>query len=1108
MNEEIFFDVTFTNGTNVQTEWFLDSNDTYLLTHCDQVRDLQLNFTFTVPGTHNVTAVAANTVTRTFDSMIVYAYYRLNWFNFTTSSEPLETSNTAVFNLTLSPSADLPMGTIKANLSYGDDVEETIDLNNYIATMQVSGHTISHTYTTQGNYTVSCVLYTEIDNLTLMATSYVWDSISVQLTALLTTVKVLEPIVPTFTNPPASGFRYLLDFGDGNTLTNNDTALYSAYVAELLSYAYSNDGIYNMTLSAWNPFYSSYSSLLITVQYPIPEENITISPTEGYVAIPDGIFTLTLSLTEDNPSPTDVNCTYDFGAMTEAAISTVFAYGQDVVKSYTYNTSGPFTISVTCLNLVSTMTKTSTVTVLYKLSGLNITTSEDTVASTASVLFSIQLSPTANTDVGTMNVNMTYGDGNEETLSLNSYIHSMQSGGHDITHSYTVQGNYSVTAIVYTEVDNMTFTLNVLVWDRINVTLDSLTIAKVGDSITFSIINPPPTGFLYTLDYGDGNSDSNTDPSVVNKTYSAPSLSHSYTTDGVFNITFVAWNGFYSQVISFNIIVQHPIPDNSVTLTATDSIVPVPDGEVELQMLLTTTVPQPTNVTCDFDYQDSAVYNVSTSLESNVAVVKNYTYLSGGNRTITFSCRNLVSSVTLSLEIAVQNFTLQDFEITYPSPVPMNSTLKQGVPHGEYPNLPSIYEVSDDPATVTFSIGLLGCTKMPPDIQFTWDFGDDTSPETVELTSQEMTHTYTERNNYTVSLTIADTTSTHDKTFNVTMGVLNISVNPLEGVIGETEFEFTITGATVYTFDASSNFKIPGTINRSFYKYSKWGVYYESVIAQHGNEMELVYLQDPIEVDYNITDALEVTLSNTTVPLPPGTMNITVSIIGSTTTPQVNCSINLNDPINKDTVYQFQNLTLADGIFYTATYGSLGKRTLEVNCTNYVSSHNTTMEIEVVNSCFSDDGIFDRKFSDHTTPMMAFTSMTTALSNRMPVNCETVSFDWEVYRVEIVNDVPVLGEMIINRTDAGGTTKFTRGEIKEGLVSVSLRITSDDTWIEESMYINFIKLPPIAFITGGGKISARYMDNYTLVDARTDSYDPELGYGGNQGLDFEATCYM
>ncbi|KAK3091808.1 hypothetical protein FSP39_022768 [Pinctada imbricata] len=271
LNEEVHFNVTFTNASNVETEWFLDTNDTYLLRHDGQPRSFLQNFTFTVPGDHNVTVVAANTVTRTFDSMIVSAYYRLNGFDITTENRTVDPLDPVIFNVTLSPTADLPMGSLKLNLSYGDGTDENINLDSVMSNLQGSGHTVQHYYS-QGYYDVTATVYSEIDSVNFTMRVSVWENVTLSVSSVeISAVK--EEITFNFLNSPFSATLYLIDFGDGNTVSNNVTDWTQAYETIILSHAYITDGIFNVTMRAWNAEYSSHSSYLITVQHPIPSEN-------------------------------------------------------------------------------------------------------------------------------------------------------------------------------------------------------------------------------------------------------------------------------------------------------------------------------------------------------------------------------------------------------------------------------------------------------------------------------------------------------------------------------------------------------------------------------------------------------------------------------------------------------------------------------------------------------------------------------------------------------------------------------------------------------------------------------------------------------------------
>ena len=792
--------------------------------------------------------------------------------------------------------------------------------------------------------------------------------------------------------------------------------------------------------------------------------------------------------------------------------------------NFTFTQPGQHNVTTVAANTVTRTFDWMMVTAYYRLNGFNITTSDGAVGTTEQASFRVTLSSTADKPMGTLRVNMTYGDGQEESLELDSKISDMEGAGYVINHQYAIQGNYSASAVIYTEIDTMNFTFDVYIWDRLTVTVNSVLVAKVGEIITFDFVNPPNSGFMYIIDFGDGNTTSNNE-SAWYSSYSAISIPYSYSTDEVFNLTMTAWNMFYASVCSYFIIIQHIIPDTGIALSPATDKIPIPDGVMNFTLTLTVDKPTPTNVSCTFDFADDVELNVSTSIVYNVPVDKSFTYNTSGTRTVTFECWNLVSRETFTSNIEIASFTVNDFAVTYQSPVLMNTTLSEEI-NEDYPKTSNIMKVFHNPINTTFFVDLLGCSRMPPDVYFTWDFGDDKGEER-ELVSFTKDHQFDERGTFSVSVKISDnrTGSETTKSYSIVMGVVQFTVTPQRGEISVTDFVYSFAGmegTVTYTFDSDSADIFPVVGSQATGKYNSWGLRQASILATNGTITELVYLEHPVEADYYIDGELEVIVSNgtTSMPqgnfqlnLPPGNVQFTVRITGSVAKPYINCSINLGDLINSRDHFVYGNITADKPLELTTQYYTLGNHSLTVNCFNFVSNTSIHSYVDVFNECFTRDGIFDRQYSHVDSAMKAYTSVDTDLSSRMGVICidKQAGFDWTVQRVvldENNTETRSVLDYVPPNNPLRGSMRFQRGKIEEGYIYVALNVSLDGTWIHEFMFVNFIKPPPYAYIVGGNKKSAKFLKQTTTVDALTKSYDSEKGIGGNDNLSFNWTCHM
>ncbi|KAK3090781.1 hypothetical protein FSP39_014585 [Pinctada imbricata] len=754
----------------------------------------------------------------------------------------------------------------------------------------------------------------------------------------------------------------------------------------------------------------------------------------------------------------------------------------------------------------------------YRVNGFSLTVDSAVVGTTTDARFVVLLTTSAKQPMGTIKMNVTYGDGQEETKELDSEISNMQGSGYAITHSYTIQGNYTAEFTIYNEIDTMNFTIDVYIWDEVTVTLQSKFIGQVSEDISFDFINPPPTGFTYIIEYGNGDTRTNND-SVWYNAYSESAWTYAYNADGIYNVTMTAWNQFYASVCTYIITIQYPIVEINMTLTPETTKIPIPDGIMDFELTMSKQYTSPTDVLCTFDFQDDKEENVSIAIEFGTPINKRYPYSSSGSRVVNFTCWNLVSTMTKLSNIEIVDFTLQDFGVNYPSPLTMNSTLSEEL-NENYPKTSNIMKLSHTTANVTFFVHLLECSKLPPDIIFKWEFGDDT-PSERGLVSFEKEHVYVERGTFTIQVTI-DNNRTGETyamtTFDIQIGVVQFKVTPQRGEVSVTNFRFDFEndmgGSVSYTFD--SPVSVHTTSNKYItHTYNDWGIYQASVLASNGTLTEIAFLEEPVQADYFISDELKVTITNGTgyetesIHLPPGNITITIGAARAISRPYINCSINLGDLINKENMYRYGNITISQSLELDSNYYTLGNHSLRVDCSNFVSNISEAYFIDVHNECYTRDGIFDRQYSSFKTPMKAYTSVDTSLASRMGVKCieKDASFEWTVDRVEIINETDVLTPLEYRPTFNRGSARFARGSVSQGLLYITLNVSLDGTWMNEFTYLQFIKPAPYAFILGGNKRSLKYMDGFVELDALTESYDSERGYGGNSNLTFIWTCW-
>lgn len=765
---------------------------------------------------------------------------------------------------------------------------------------------------------------------------------------------------------------------------------------------------------------------------------------------------------------------------------------------FTFTVGGTHNVTAVAANTVSRTFHSLIVEAIYHINGITVSTSTTAVGVNQNYNITVKLGSSANLPQGTIKVNVSYGDGAVETIDLSTQITAMQGAGYMIQHVYSSQGNYSISCVFYNEIGSSTIAKEAYIWEALSVTLSSAFAFEEGTALVFDFVSTPASNFYFSVSFGDGALHEVTDADL-SQPYSFSSFNHSYTGVGVYNVTMTAWNPFYVSVCSYEVQALIPLLPDNTTLTPTTDEIPFPDGVVNFTLIMTADKNTPTDVLCTFDYGDSTVEtNVSTVLAYNVAVVKPHTYTAGGTYTVTFNCLNLISTLQKTATIIVRAFTVNDFGLQVDNPVPMNMTLDGSLPKAV-------------PAEVTFTLTLFACSRMPPNITATWNFGDGASTTQPQSTFEKQ-HTYSIRETVLFNVVIQDSIGT-TKTISTSLalGISTLTTDVQQAAVGTGTFTLTATGlsgSTTFDFDVDSTTDTPtqssGTCTIS---YAKYGIYFPKVTATNGSVTEIVYLAEPLKVDYDMTGNLAIDFSNTTVLLPPG--HVTITITSATMSfPMVTCSLISGDLIDTHTHVKSHNITPSSPLVFPYTYQTLGNHSLSANCSNFLTTIPIFNSVYAQNPCFTKNGIFDRQYSDISNPMKVYTSQDVYVSSRMGVTCidKTALFQWEIFSNYTSEEGKVHYPYTNPISPSKGTMLFPRAKIPEGVYLVTLNVSLDGTWIKEPIVINFVKPAPYAFIAGGSKKVARKMDEVIDINALDESYDAEGGFGVNGNLIFSWEC--
>lgn len=692
-------------------------------------------------------------------------------------------------------------------------------------------------------------------------------------------------------------------------------------------------------------------------------------------------------------------------------------------------------------------------------------------STTEDALFGIN-NTTTNYPVGLVNVKVYFPLFLMNALS----IHDSNVSKFEFTHKFEKQGKYEVLIELRSEIDATNISMPIDIWDKLAdlQIKPSKMYASVGEKITIDLENPPPSNFHYNLSLGDG-SEENKISGTLNKSFIWSKHEQIYTESGLYIITIFAWNGKYERKHSVTVSIQYPIERLSITPDTYN--VPLPDGLVDFdirhegQRL-------PTNVSCTVHYGDRIELETKNNVFKNTKVYSfRLQFSNHGQYKLNVSCKNDVSSFHLEPHVNVTKINTSDISLVYQNPSPMNMSRNAAFPYNPTPV----------PTNVTFKIVLFNCSRLPFDMNETWkivNYGETKFNNKTEFTR---TLSFKERNTFDIhvqfklkgdiytlkrSITLGKMKlkcsktmiNFKEETFNVNLMVLNeFEPNKKRNDVGftlQSDYEVQIIeDKPAQSFNLSKNSLLNGTFFEL--RYDKYG-FYMPKFAGYGNDfIEEIYLDGPLIAEFNLENKLELHTTaeknNDTVNLPPGDINFTISSDFDETLPWVNCSLTSGDEVKRFEYNVSHNITRGSHIVVNHTYGDLGNQTIKVTCINFISSVSFTGKVDVINSCFGDEGIFDRKFSMPEVRMKITDTSEVYIANRMSVFCykDDINFVWKRCK-----SIPLRkGVCLFNEAKTLTANNYN--------VTLNVSIPQWKTYIFEPMFIEIIPSVLVAYIYGG-----------------------------------------
>ncbi|KAK3610668.1 hypothetical protein CHS0354_028053 [Potamilus streckersoni] len=184
----------------------------------------------------------------------------------------------------------------------------------------------------------------------------------------------------------------------------------------------------------------------------------------------------------------------------------------------------------------------------------------------------------------------------------------------------------------------------------------------------------------------------------------------------------------------------------------------------------------------------------------------------------------------------------------------------------------------------------------------------------------------------------------------------------------------------------------------------------------------------------------------------------------------MSCMYRMGDDIDLSVHYKMHssNLVIENALF-NYNYLTLGPHNISVSCGTFDSSITVNKSVYVENRCFSTNGVFDRLYSQISSPLVLSTAIQYQASSRVNVYCNSSfpEYKWTLeiqengffQRINILS--PIYRDLIL-----------PENFISPAFYRITCRMTFDeskDEYFEESTYVRFVSPP------------SRYQDSFSKI---------------------------
>ncbi|CAH1244449.1 PKD1 [Branchiostoma lanceolatum] len=660
-----------------------------------------------------------------------------------------------------------------------------------------------------------------------------------------------------------SDLNFTVEYGDGTVKSVLPEDREAKYQPTFVYHSFKDVGQFSISVTATNAVSQQKFKVVqdITVQMPISGFRLDVS---SPVPVPPGKADFEVEIYGD--LPTDAFYLWQFGDGTMLSdVTTDKSYTQ----SHTYNrmSTGRRNVSLTCSNLVSTVTETAVVEVFETITGLALNVSSH--IATVGVMIEFTITMTKGSSV-VYDVN--FGDRTSTTLHQ-PLPHNVSRPIH-FTYAYNNSGLFDVLVTASNEVGMQLVALLAPITAQFEITNLTLTyddlISYPPGLVSFVVSVPPsiipPTNISMHIEFGDGvNEDREafdiaTDyPEIITHQYSQSAV-------GTTQVSVECFNLVSKKRFDVSVTIQERIAGLS-TLVSTDRT--HVGGEVTVDI----TVATGSHLTFNVDFGDGT--NQVSSFLSHKNVVMKHTYSVEGYYRIRVAVSNHFHTLEDEAGISVQH-PVYGLNVTVNNPVPLPEGL------------------------ANFAVNIPYNVSLPTNVSLHWSFGDG-SLKTTEVDLGHKTHfihQYASAGRYYAACVVSNLIST--MTLKTTVDIIETItgihlqhitvINPMSSIFDEDDSSISYQGLdevalwkatiatgsnTTYVWDFGDDSTGLVTVgNDASHRYNKPGDFVVTVRAE--NQVSSVGTNITIAVRQGII--LESFGNTGPAPLPNSTVSLVLNV--------------------------------------------------------------------------------------------------------------------------------------------------------------------------------------------------------------------------------------